>query len=47
MTLYVAVADLGEAPPPPLIFEPNRGPKGQKVFFWETAAPPSPRYLKV
>ena len=33
------VADPGEGPrepasPPPLIFRPKRGPKGQKKFFW-------------
>ena len=52
----VAVADPGEGPGGglPLIFRPNRGPKGPKFFFLETVPPPLisgcgwfPPYLKV
>ena len=42
---------------PPIIFRPNRNPKGRKKFFWRTApplskgldalTPPPPPYLKV
>ena len=28
--------------PPPFIFRPNWGPKGQKIFFWRPPFPPPP-----
>ena len=36
-----AVADPGErpAPAPPLIFRPNWGPKGWKIFLWDCPLP--------
>ena len=40
--LISSLADPGEGPgePPPLIFRPNWGLKGQKEFFGDRASPP-------
>ena len=41
------VAETGQGPvPPPLIFGPNWGPEGRKIFFFKTRAP-LPPYLNV
>ena len=40
MTLYVAVADLGEAPPPPLFLNQTEAQRAKKCFFGRPPLPP-------
>ena len=46
MSGKLSVADPGQGPPPgmpsPLIFRPNGGPKGRKIFLTSDAHPKSP-----